>query len=65
MASPGPAGGRYALALYIGLAVLFLGLFVINLVTRTWLGAVATAGLAAIMAYRSYRAWSRSHGRAP
>lgn len=45
---------------YSGLAVLFLALFVLNVCTHgTMLGLISTGGLAVLMAFIAYRAWSR------
>lgn len=45
---------------YSGMAVLFLALFVLNVCTHgTMLGLISTGGLAVLMAYIAYRAWSR------
>jgi FtsH-binding integral membrane protein len=50
----------YGPAFYTGMAVLFLALFVLNACTHgTLLGLISTGGLAAVMGYIAYRAWSR------
>jgi hypothetical protein len=50
----------YSPAFYTGMAVLFLALFVLNVCTHgTMLGLISTGGLAALMGYIAYRAWSR------
>ena len=50
----------YGPVFYTGMAVLFLALFVLNACTHgTMLGLVSTGGLAALMAFIAYRAWSR------
>jgi hypothetical protein len=50
----------YGPAFYTGMAVLFLALFVLNACTHgTMLGLVSTGGLAVLMAFIAYRAWSR------
>ncbi len=50
----------YGPAFYIGMAVLFSALFVLNACTHgTMLGLISTGGLAALMGYIAYRMWSR------
>ncbi len=50
----------YGPAFYTGMAVLFLALFVLNACNHgTMLGLISTGGLAVLMAYIAYRAWSR------
>lgn len=50
---------RYSLAFYAAMSVLFLALFVLNVCTHgTALGLISTGGLAVLMGYLAYRAWS-------
>ncbi|BBX43904.1 hypothetical protein [Mycobacterium simiae] len=45
---------------YTGMAALFLALFVLNACTHgSMLGLVSTGGLAVLMSYLAYRAWSQ------
>lgn len=45
-------------AFYAVMAVLSLGLFVLNVCTEgTMLGLISTGGLAVLMGYRAYRGW--------
>jgi hypothetical protein len=49
----------YGPVLYKIMSVLFLGLFVLNVFTHgTALGLISTGGLAVLMGYLAYRAWS-------
>lgn len=50
----------YSPLFYTVLAVLFLALLVLNACTHgTMLGLISTGGLAVLMTYIAYRAWSR------
>nr|WP_254848323.1 hypothetical protein [Mycobacterium sp. SP-6446] len=52
----------YSPALYAVVAVLSLALFLLNLCTHgTALGLIGTGGLAVLMGYLAYRAWSSKH----
>ncbi|WP_301150141.1 hypothetical protein [Mycobacterium simiae] len=53
-------GSLYGPWFYTGMAVLFLVLFVLNACTHgTMLSLISTGGLAVLMGYIAYRAWSR------
>jgi hypothetical protein len=50
---------RYGPGFYTVMSVLFLALFVLNVCTHgTTLGLISTGGLALLMGYIAYRAWS-------
>lgn len=50
---------RYGPAFYTVMSMLFLALFVLNVCTHgTTLGLISTGGLAVLMGYIAYRAWS-------
>ncbi|KAA1250872.1 hypothetical protein F0Q45_07420 [Mycobacterium simiae] len=49
----------YGPAFYLVMSVLFLAMFVLNVCTHgTTLGLISTGGLAVLMGYIAWRAWS-------